>query len=93
MTHKQIAKKHPNKLVIAIPKKRNAKTKRVSSWTVLQTTSSVPECEKALAYYEQDEGMKEVVAFTTYEEGSHWQLPELSPKDTAKYYRVYLGTA
>lgn len=91
MTIKQLFQKHPNVLVLATPKLRDASNNFAKSWIVLQTASNVPDCEKALNYYEEN-GYEEVVIISTFTEESFSQVPEIPTRLIAKFWRVYFGT-
>lgn len=87
MKIKEIYKKHPNKLLIMTPLLRHDNSKFVVSWTVLNTATNIPDLEKSLEYY-KNEGYAEVVAFSTFDAEEFEQVPELTPAQHAKFYRV-----
>ena len=87
MKVKELYKKHPNKLLVLTPLLRHAENNFVVSWQVLNTATNIPDLEKSLEYYEKEE-YNEVVAFSTFDAEEFEQVPELTPAQHAKFYRV-----
>lgn len=69
------------------PMVRHQENNFVTSWQVLNTATNIPDLEKAMEYYEK-EGYEEVVAFSTFNPKEFEQVPELTPAQYAKFYRV-----
>lgn len=89
MTLQEIVRKHGGSYVIAWPKRRDPETKRVLSWTVLQTARQ-PEKLKGLLGYYQLEGFDGVVPINCYAEND-FRGKNFPPDMAARFFRSYLG--
>lgn len=78
-------KRHPNTIVLCVPKRRAWKSKRVKTWKVLQVVPNIADCDKLVSDYEK-QGYGNVVPIPTY-----LQDVELPPRLVAKFWRVYYG--
>ena len=85
VTIRRMVKRHPNTIVLAIPKRRALKSKRVKTWKILQTISNIADCEKLVSDYEK-QGYCDVVPIST-----HLQEVDIPTRLVAKFWRVYFG--
>lgn len=77
--------KYANTIVLAVPKWRGIKTKRVKTWKVLQVVPNIADCAKLVSDYEK-QGYHNVVPIPTY-----LQEVDMPPRLVAKFWRVYYG--
>lgn len=89
MTLNQICEKHGGSFVLAVPLMRDALTKRVESWKVIQTVKKAEDLEKALEYYEL-EGFSGVVSIPVFSPDDS-RLTEYPARLAAKFWLSYLG--
>lgn len=85
----QICKKHGGSFVLAVPLMRDALTKRVESWKVIQTIKRAEDLEKALEYYEL-EGFSGVVAIPVFSPDDS-RLTEYPARLASRFWQVYLS--
>lgn len=85
MKYKKIQKNYDNTYVIVCPKKRNKKG-FVSSWKMLDTSSTFRMAVDILEYY-QNEGFSDATIIYC---GADEEV-SLPPEFVAQFYRVYFG--
>ena len=85
MRYKTICTIHPNRFIVAIPKRQN-KRGFVCSWKVLNVQHRFEKAEELQDYY-KNEGLSEVVILDT----GNSEDNSLPPNKVAEFYRVFFG--
>ena len=85
----EIVARHTPGYAIIWPKMRDAETKRVLSWTVLQTCRQVKKLKGLLEYYRL-EGFDGVTVLPCFDENDK-RAEEFPPELCAHFFRSYLG--